>query len=178
MASVANTYARAFADAVIGMKLDVEKTLAEVRSLAELFSDSKELRSAWETPSIPADQKRAVLDAIAKKEGLSAATRNFVAVLIDHGRIAFFAQIVDQFEKELGARMGFVDAEIVSAHELDSAERGNLEAQAARLTGKKVRAKFVKDESLIGGALVRVGSTIYDGSVRSRLDRIRAAIGG
>ena len=178
MASVTSTYARAFADAVIDGRLDADKTLAEVRSVAGLLAESRDLRQAWETPSIPAGQKRAVLDALAKREGYSVTTRNFVAVLIDHGRVPFLASIVAQFEKDLGARLGFVDAEVTTARVLSAAERAALEGQAAKLTGKKIRARYSQDPSILGGATMRVGSTIYDGSVKGRLERIRAAIGG
>lgn len=178
MASVASTYARAFADAAIDRKLDAESALGEVKSIASLLAESRDLRQAWETPSIPTEQKRAVLDVIAKRDSYSATTRNFIAVLIDHGRISFLPEILLQIEKDLGSRLGFVEADITTARELNGAERANLEAQAAKLTGKKVRARYSRDESLLGGALMRVGSMIYDGSVKGRLERIRVAIGG
>ncbi len=178
MASIANTYARAFAEAVIDGKLDPEKTLTEVHAIIALLGESRDLRQAWETPSIPTEQKRRVLDAIANREGFSATTRNFLAVVIDKRRVAFLPAIIAQFEKELGARLGFVDAEIISARELSPTEKANLETQASSLTGKKIRARYVRDVSLMGGAQMRVGSTIYDGSVSGRLERIREAIGG
>jgi F-type H+-transporting ATPase subunit delta len=178
MAPVASTYARAFADAAIYGKLDAESALGEVKSIASLLAESRDLRLAWETPSIPAEQKRAVLDVIAKRDGYSATTRNFIAVLIDHGRISFLPEILLQIEKDLGSRLGFVEVEITTARELSSAERANLEAQAGKLTGKKVRSRYSRDESLLGGALMRVGSMIYDGSVKGRLERIREIIGG
>src|SRR5262252_3006593 len=101
MASVANTYARAFADAVFDGHLDAGQTLSQARLLVELVAESKELREVWETPSIPAEQKRAVLDAIAAREAISRPVRNFMAVLIDHRRTSFLKAIVDQFEMEL-----------------------------------------------------------------------------
>jgi F-type H+-transporting ATPase subunit delta len=176
MASVTNTYARAFADVVFDSRLDVDKTLREVRSLAELVASSKELRKVWETPSIPAEQKRAVLDAISARTGVSRPVRNFVAVLIDHRRINFLGPIVKQFEQELNERLGFTEAEITSARELNKSERGSLETQVENLTGKKVRARYSRDESILGGAIVRVGSTIYDGSVKGQLERIKEAL--
>jgi F-type H+-transporting ATPase subunit delta len=178
MASIANTYARAFADAVIDARLDPETTLTEVKGMVDLFAESRDLREAWETPSIPTDQKRRVLDAIAKRQGFSAITRNFFAVVIDKGRVSFLPAIIAQFEKELSVRLGFVDAEISSVRDLNPVEKANLEAQASKLTGKKIRARYVRDASLLGGAQMRIGSTIYDGSVIGRLDRIREAIGG
>jgi len=176
MASVTNTYARAFADAVFDMHLDPAKTLREAQSIAELVAESKELREVWETPSITPEQKRAVLDAIVAREGTSPAVRNFVAVLIDHRRTNFLGAIVKQFELELDARMGFAEAQITSARELSDPERRALEAQVGKLTGKKVRARYSRDASLLGGVIVRLGSTIYDGSVAGQLERIREAL--
>jgi F-type H+-transporting ATPase subunit delta len=173
MASVTNTYARAFADAVFDMRLDPAQTLREAQAIAALVSSSKELRDVWETPSITPEQKRAVLDAIVSREGISRAVRNFVAVLIDHRRTNFLSPIVKQFELELDQRLGFAEAEVTSARDLSDPERSMLEAQVQKLTGKKVRARYFRDPSLLGGAVVRLGSTIYDGSVSGQLERIR-----
>jgi F-type H+-transporting ATPase subunit delta len=144
--------------------------------VAQLVDESKELREVWETPSITAEQKRAVLDAIVAREGISKIVRNFVAVLIDHRRTKFLAPIVKQFEIELDQRLGFAEAEIISAHELNQSDRQLLESQMQTLTGKKVRARYSRNESILGGAIVKVGSTIYDGSVVGQLERIRQAI--
>jgi len=176
MASVTNTYARAFADAVFDVHLDPQRTLQEVQALSALVAESKELRQVWETPSIPAEQKRAVLDAIVSREGISRIVRNFIAVLIDHRRTNFLAAIVKQFELELNRRMGFEEVEITSARELSQPERQTLEGRIEKLTGKKVRARYLRDPALLGGAVVKVGSTIYDGSVSGQLERIREAL--
>jgi len=176
MASVTHTYARALADVVFDRKLDPQRTLREVQSVNESVTGSKELREVWETPSITAEQKRAVLDAIVSREEISSEVRNFVAVLIDHRRINFLGDIAKQFEQELSERMGFVEAEITSARELDGAEKSVLESEVAKLTGKKVRAHYSREESLLGGAVVRIGSTIYDGSVDGKLTKIREAL--
>lgn len=176
MASVTITYARALADAVFDAHLDPAKTLAEAQAVAQLVAESKQLREVWQTPSITAEQKRAVLDAIVAHQGFSRTVRNFVAVLIDHRRTNFLTPIVKQFELELDQRMGFAEADITSARELSEAERRILENQVEKLTGKKVRARYSRDASLLGGAVVRLGSTIYDGSVNGQLERIRTAI--
>jgi F-type H+-transporting ATPase subunit delta len=176
MASVASTYARAFADAVFSGHHDPDKTLQQAQAVAELVAGSNELRAVWETPSITAEQKRAVLDAIVARQGISRPVRNFLAVLIDHRRINFLGPVVKQFEQELNQRRGFIEAEIRSARELNPAERSALEAQMEKLTGKKVRARYSRDESLLGGAVVKVGSTIYDGSINGQLERIKQAL--
>src|SRR5579883_2695100 len=160
MASVTSVYARAFADVVLDRKLDAGKTLEELNALGALLEENHDLRRVWENPAIAAEQKRGVLDAIVKREGLSRPVRNFGAVLIDHRRMHLFDAIVHHLRQELDARMGVA------------------EAQVQKLTGKKVRAKYARDASLLGGAVVRVGSTIYDGSVLGQLQRIREQIAG
>ncbi len=176
MASVTGTYARALADVVFDQHLDPAKTLQEAQALAQLVANSQQLREVWEAPSIPAEQKRALLDALVTRQGISRPVRNFVAVLIDHRRIRFLEPIVKEFERELNRRMGFIEAQIVSARELGQAERTALEAQVEKLTGHKVRARYAQESSILGGAIVKVGSTIYDGSVKGQLERIREAI--
>jgi F-type H+-transporting ATPase subunit delta len=178
MASVTSTYARAFADAVFDMRLDPAKTLREAQALAQLVGESKELREVWETPSITPQQKRAVLDAIVARENISRTVRNFVAVLIDHRRTNFLNDIVKQFDLELDRRLGFAEAEITSARDLSDPERRALEVQVQKLTGKKVRARYFRNPSLLGGAVVRLGSTVYDGSVSGQLERIREQLAG
>jgi len=178
MASVTSTYARAFADAVFHSRLDPAATLRETHSLAALVAASQTLRDVWETPSIPAEQKRAVLDAIVAREEISRPVRNFIAVLIDHRRIHFLEPIVRQFELELNQRMGFAEAEITSARELTAAEKKALEAEIEKLTGKKVHARYASNPSIIGGAIIRVGSTIFDGSITGQLEKIREVLTG
>jgi F-type H+-transporting ATPase subunit delta len=173
MSSVAGTYARAFADVVFDGHLDPQATLREVRSLADLTADNGQLRVVWETPAIPAEQKRGLLDAIAGRQKISRPVRNFMAVLIDHRRVHFLGPIVKQFEEELNRRLGFAEAEIISARELTAAERRAVEAQAEKLTGKKVIAHYSQDKAILGGAILRVGSMIYDGSVKGKLERIK-----
>src|SRR5215472_14886016 len=176
MASVASTYARAFADVVFEAHLDAGRALNGLRQIAKLLGESLELRRVWENPAVPADQKRKLLDAIVERGGIERPVRNLTAVLIDHRRLSFLPRILEQLEKELDARLGFAKAQISSARELGDAERRTLEAQIAKTTGRKVRASYGLDPSLLGGAVVRIGSTIYDGSVKGQLERIKEAI--
>jgi F-type H+-transporting ATPase subunit delta len=176
MASVASTYARAFADVVLSARLDAAGAIGGLRGIAGLLAENVDLRRVWENPAVPADQKRGLLDAIVQREGIEKHVRNLVAVLIDHRRVQFLPRIVDQLEKELDARLGFAEAQISSARELGATERRALEAQVEKATGKKVRAQYGLDASLLGGAVVRVGSTIYDGSVKGQLEKIKEAI--
>jgi F-type H+-transporting ATPase subunit delta len=176
MASVASTYARAFADVVLDVHLDAHRAVGGLRRIAGLLTESVELRRVWENPAVPIEQKRHLLDAIANREGVEKQVRNLVAVLIDHRRIQFLSRIIEQLEKELDARLGFAEAQITSVRELGDAEKRSLEVQVEKITGKKVRAHFTHDASLLGGAVIRVGSTIYDGSVKGQLEKIKEAI--
>jgi F-type H+-transporting ATPase subunit delta len=176
MASVASTYARAFAAVVMSAHLDAERATGGLREIARLVTESADLRRVWENPAVPAVQKRRLLDAIVQREGIDRRVRNLVAVLIDHRRVQFLDRIVEQFEKELDSQLGFAEAQISSARELADPEKRALEAQVGKITGMKVRAKYGLDASLLGGAVVRVGSTIYDGSVKGQLARIKEAI--
>jgi F-type H+-transporting ATPase subunit delta len=176
MASVASTYARAFADVVLESHLDPQRSVGGLRRIEGLLKQCAELRRVWENPAVPGDQKRKLLDAIAEREGIEPHVRNLIAVLIDHRRTPFLERITEQLEKELDARLGFAEAQVTSARELGEGEKRALEAQIGKVTGKTVRAHFGLDSSLLGGAVVRVGSTIYDGSVKGQLERIKQAI--
>lgn len=173
MASVVGTYARAFADVVIGSKADSARMIEELHSMQTLLSESEQLRRVMENPSIPGQQKRAVLDAVIAKTGGSRPVRNFIAVITDHRRLPLFGEIVKQVEREMNDRLGFAEADVTSARVLGDSEKQVLEAEIAKLTGKRVRARYQQDASLLGGAVVQVGSTIYDGSVSGQLERIR-----
>jgi F-type H+-transporting ATPase subunit delta len=175
MASVVGTYARAFADVVMkaSNQLDPARALQELHSVDALLKESDQLRRVLENPSIPGDRKRAVLDAIIARLGTTRQVRNFVAVLTDNRRLPLFSEILKQVEQELNDRQGFAEAQVSTARPLGGPEKQMLEAEIARLTGKKVRARYEQDASLLGGAVVQVGSTIYDGSVKGQLEKIR-----
>jgi F-type H+-transporting ATPase subunit delta len=173
MSVVTSRYARAFVDVVIDGHLDANRVLQELDAVSAIARESEQLRKVWESPAIPAEQKRRLLDAIVAKQGISRPVRNFIAVLIDHRRIIMLDQVLKDFQHELDNRLGFAEAEISSARELSDSERRALEGQVEKLTGKKVRARYSRDASLLGGAVVRLGSTIYDGSVAGQLERIR-----
>src|ERR1700741_2109206 len=117
MASVASTYARAFADVVFDAHLDAGRAINGLRQIATLFHQSLELRRVWENSAVPADQKRNLLDAIVQREGIDRPVRNLIAVLIDHRRMPFLPRIIEQLEKELDSRLGFAEAQISSVRE-------------------------------------------------------------
>jgi len=174
MAEVSSRYARAFADVIADTKMDPANAVVQLNSVVAAFELSRELREVWESPAIVVEQKRKLLDALASRVGVTdRAVRNFIAVLIDQDRIALLPEIAKQLDIELNSRTGRVDAEITSARELTPEQRSSLIAEISRLTGKIILPHYATDETLLGGVMVRVGSTIYDGSVRGQLQRIR-----
>ena len=173
MAAVSSRYARALVEVVLEQKLDANIAREQLNSFAEAVRESRDLRRVWESPAVPAEQKRAVLDCIVGQMNAFKAVRNFIAVIIDHRRIPMLDEIARQFAVELDVQLGFVEAEISSARQLSTEEKRGLESQVERLTGKKVRARYASDPGLLGGVMVRVGSTIYDGSIRGQLERMK-----
>jgi len=111
--------------------------------------------------------------ALVAQMGASRTLRNFLWVVVDRGRTRLLPEIQIAFDKRLDERRGIVRAEVSSAHELAAQEKAELAAALTKLTGRKVEAQYRLDPALLAGTVVRVGSTIYDGSVRTQLERLR-----
>jgi len=173
MASFVSRYARALADVVFESKLDAKAVQGQLGDFAAAWHESRELREFLVDPSFPVEQKVALLDKLNATLKMSHETRNFIAVLIRNDRIAGLDEVLTEFRREVNQRLDIHEAKVVSARRLDEPERRDLEKQIAGLTGGTVEAQYEEDSSLLGGAVVQVGSTVYDGSVRGRLDRLR-----
>ncbi len=173
MAAIASRYARALVEVILAQKIDADIARTQLRAIVDAVNESDELRRVWQSPAVLPEQKRAVLDAIARQIGAVKPIRNFIAVIIDHRRVAMLGDIARQFETELDAQLGLVEIEISSARTLTPGEKRDLESRVERMTGKRVRARYTITPQLLGGVSVRVGSTIYDGSVRGQLEKMR-----
>jgi F-type H+-transporting ATPase subunit delta len=173
MSAFAARYARAFADVVLDTKLSPADVERQLRDFAGSFADSRDLREVLLNPSIPTAQRVSILDAVNRRIGCGPKVRNFLAVLITHERLAALNEIIEEYRLEMNRRLSISDAEVVTARPLQDQERAKLEREVAELAGTRVNATFRQDKSLIGGAIVRIGSTIYDGSVRGRLERLK-----
>jgi len=172
MPAFAARYARALADVIADVHLnpvDVENQLGD---FGAAWHESMGLREVLLDPSFPVEEKITILDKLNARLEMGRQTRNFIAVLIDRDRLHAFDEIVAEFRREMNRRLGISEVEVTTARKLDDAERAAVEAQVADLTKTRISAKFHEDSSLIGGVIVRVGSTVYDGSVRGRLDRL------
>ena len=173
--AVANRYARALVDVVLapGSTLKPEDAVAQLRAAGQMVAQSAELRTALLTPAIPTSRKRAVMGKLLQETGAAPIIRNFVYVVIDHRRIAMLDEMREAFEVALDERMGFARAEVVSAATLDEQRSARLESELSRLTGKRMRLRFAVDPELLGGVTARIGSTLYDGSLRGQLQQMR-----
>ncbi|MBS1821675.1 MAG: ATP synthase F1 subunit delta [Acidobacteria bacterium] len=173
MSVIALRYAHAFAAVVQSQKLDSAAAQQQLHDFSDAFAGSRELREVLMNPAIAGDQKLKVLDAIAGRIGMLPQVRNFIAVIMDHQRLAELSEILEEYRAVADEESGFAEAEITSAHALADEDRAGLEAQVSRLVGGRVRATYRQDASLLGGAVVRVGSTVYDGSLRAQLQQLK-----
>jgi F-type H+-transporting ATPase subunit delta len=173
--AVVNRYANALADVVLSPDSGVQppQAIEQLRAFDDMVASSSDLRSVLASPAIPVARKRAIIKELAAKMGFATVMRNFVLVVNDHRRAAALAQIVDAFETIIDERLGFVRAEVRSATELDHNQQSELSGRLGQLAGAPVRIRFAVDPDLIGGVTARIGSTVYDGSVRGRLAGMR-----
>lgn len=173
MAAFGSRYASALADVVFEQGLQPEAVQSQLNDFAAAWRESEGLREVFLDPSFPASRKIAILDKLNERLQMSSPVRNFIAVLIDHDRMDSFEEILGELRHEMNVRLNVAEVEVTSARELDGDERESLEKQAARMTGSAISARFREDPSLVGGVILKIGSTVYDGSVRGRLNRLR-----
>ena len=169
-------YAYAFASVVASAGLDAQAAQVQMKNFAETFAGSRELREIFEDPSVPAEQKLSVLDVLAERLGMMREVRNFIAVIMDHQRLGELAEILAAYDGVADSSKGVTEAEITSARELNGEDRAQLETQVAKLAGSAVRITYDLDGALLGGAVVKIGSTVYDGSVRAQLEQMKRGL--
>jgi F-type H+-transporting ATPase subunit delta len=173
MPVTSSRYARAFAQVAASTQLDSQAAQQQLADFAATLDESRELREILMNPSIAHEQKLRIVDALAKRVGMAPQVRNFVAVMMEHQRLPELGDILADYATIADEQSGFVEAEIVSAHPLNDEDRKQLEAQVARRAGGQVRTTYRQDPLLLGGVVVKIGSTIYDGSVRAQLADLR-----
>jgi F-type H+-transporting ATPase subunit delta len=172
LSAVATRYANALADVVTAGGAALAGVPQELRSFESTLNSSVELQNALITPAVPASRKKIVVERVAQALQLSKISQNFLFVLVDKRRISSLSAILQSFELILNERMGFARADVSSARELSEPQRAALTAELERLTGKRIRMHFAVDGGLIGGLVARIGSTVYDGSVRGQLETL------
>ena len=175
MKSASLQYANALADIALaqGAATPVTKQLADMGSL---YAESAELRNFLTSPAVDRAAKHGVIEKLLARIGGGKILRNFLFVVVDHQRAHVLPEMIRAFQEVVRQRQGIAEAEVSSAVELSAAQKAELAFTLERLTGKRVETKYSLEPGLLGGAVVRIGDTIYDGSLRSRLNEIRARL--
>ena len=175
MRALAKRYASALVDVALeqGNAPQVKKELA---TFVDLLAQSADLRNFLASPAIARSAKQAAIGKLLDRLGASRTLVNFLLVVVENRRVLLLPRIQKAFEELLHDRLGVAEAQVTSVEELSAPEKAELTGVLERLTGKKVEARYELDPSLIGGAVVRIGSTIYDGSVREQLKRLQARL--
>ena len=173
--AVATRYAAALADVALEQKA-ADRVKQDLAAFVEAFTSAADLRTFLENPAADRVTKQKVVETLASKMELAPAVRNFVLVLVEHRRTEMLSEIQQAFHGELNRRLGIAQAEVTSARELTPEERQRLTAALERRTGLKMETHFHTDQALLGGLVVRIGSTVYDGSVREQLARLRTQL--
>jgi F-type H+-transporting ATPase subunit delta len=166
-------YAHAFASVAAASHLDVAAAQQQLSDFSGTLAGSRELREVLMNPSIANEQKLKVLDAIAGRIGMFPQVRNFIAVIMNHQRLDEFDEILTEYHAVADDQSGLTEAEVTSARPLNDNDRAELEAQVQKLAGGRIRTTYSQDATLLGGAVVRIGSTVYDGSIRAQLQQLK-----
>jgi F-type H+-transporting ATPase subunit delta len=172
---IANRYARALAD-VVAPTGNYTEILGELEDFGAAYRESLELREVCDTPAVSMAQKLSVLEALAGKMGASHLTLNVLRVLTSHYRMPLLEEAIEAFRNLAYARLGVVRVRVSSASGLSEQQQELLTARFNELTQKRSELEFQLDESLIGGLVAQIGSTVFDGSIRGSLDRLRGQL--
>lgn len=170
--TIANRYARALAD-VITERGEMKEVVAELTSFSNLLSQHEQLRGVFASPVIPIERKRNVLDELLSRLKLRPASSNFLQLLLSNLRLHNLDQMLAALSRELDQRTNIVSAEVTTAREINEQEKALLHDKLKAATGKDVRLQFRTDPNLIGGVVTRIGSVIYDGSIKNQLAQMK-----
>lgn len=175
--TVARRYAAALADVVLE-RGEAREVSAELKDWDETLQSNANLRDVFANPTIALDKKTAVLNKLLEIAKPRPTTANFLKVLLQNHRLTELAVINQRFAQVLDERAGMIAATVTTAHSVSHDSQQKLQTTLTTLTGKKVRLDFATDPEIIGGLVTRIGSTVYDGSVRSQLQQIKEKMAG
>lgn len=169
--TIARRYGTALADVVLQSGA-TDTVRSELSEWVELLGNA-DLQGVFGNPSIAHANKEKVLEALIKRAKPSKTAANFLRVLLKNSRLTELEKINERFTSVLEERSDRVSADITSARELPKSERADFEKTLARLTGKNVSVNYSVDNEIIGGVVTRIGSTVYDSSVKTKLENLR-----
>jgi F-type H+-transporting ATPase subunit delta len=170
--TIANRYARALAD-VITARAEMNEVVAELNGFAKMLGGHQQLRDVFASPVLSTERKRGVLGELLARMQLRQTSSNFLRVLLDNSRLHDLDQILKVLARELDARTNIVSAEVTTAREISQQEEVMLADKLKAATGKQVRLQFRTDPTIIGGVVTRIGSLVYDGSIKNQLAQMK-----
>ncbi|MBX3294843.1 MAG: ATP synthase F1 subunit delta [Acidobacteria bacterium] len=170
--TVARRYATALAD-VVEKTGEADSVRSEIKTWEAMIASNADLANAFGNPAIAHLKKEAVLEKLIERAKPSRTTSNFLRVLLKNGRFNELGEVGTKFDSVIEERRGIVHGTVTSAHDLSDAEKTELKAALERVTGKTVNLAFGIDKDLIGGVVARIGSTVYDSSVKTQLETLR-----
>ena len=178
--AIANRYASALAEVVTqpGSAVSAEDALGQLGDFQELLTTSEELRNILNSPAVAPAGKRGLTARLAERLQLAVTVRNFLYVVIDHRRMPLLDEMIEAFRAWIDERAGVARIAVTSARPMEEEQRTALVSKFSGVTGKTVSAEFAVASELLGGATVRFGSTVFDGSLRAQLNNLDRALSG
>jgi F-type H+-transporting ATPase subunit delta len=174
--TVARRYAGALFD-VARRNATLVRVDSQLAAFRGLLDEHAELRRVFESPAVPPQKKRAILDAILERGGgVDGEVRQVLRMLADRDRLALLAEIAGAFDARLRQERRLLRAEVVTAVPLPDAQRASLASALSRAAGSELTITEKVDPAIIGGVVARVGSIVFDGSVARQLERMRARL--
>ena len=174
----ATRYARALFDTVLAEGLDLQQTQKDLGEFARLVAGNDALQRVLTNPAIPVARKRAVIEQLIARASLQPVLAKLLLMLAERDRLVILPDVADVFDARLMEHQNVVRASIVTAVALPSDRVTALAAGLTRATGRSVLVETQVDPAIIGGAVARIGGTVYDGSITRQLERIRETLRG
>ena len=175
--TIARRYAIALADVVIERN-EASAVQEELAQWGKMISSNPLLKEALGNPTVPYDNKKKILQELIQRTRVRETTANFLQVLLRNQRLTELNEINKWFGLILDDRSGVVAAEVTTARPVAQDAVEALRQKLASITGRKVRLNFTTDADLIGGMVARIGSTVYDGSIRNQLREMELKLAG
>lgn len=170
--TIANRYASALTDVIIE-RGEVNEVTTELERFATLIQAHIELRNVFASPVLAVERKQAVLGELLSRLKLRQTTSNFLRLLLENQRLHYLDQMLSGLRRELDARREIVSAQVTTARPVGDHERDLLRDRLRVAVGKEVRLQFRTDPAIIGGVVARIGSKIYDGSIKNQLAQVK-----
>jgi len=174
--TAAGRYARALFDVSLAERSDLARVKDDLAAFAGVVASHDGLTRVFGNPAIPASRKRAIVSDLIERGAMLPTVNRLLLLVAERDRLVLLPEIVEAYERRLMDHLRIVRAEVVTAVPLPDDRAKALEAGLASATGRQVRLETRVDPAIIGGAVARVGSTVYDGSITRQLERMREAL--